>query len=248
LRWLIRHVLQSSDAIIVCADHLGTKAREISTNRTLNIHLIPNCVDSTHFVPPPPNYIRSDYRPTFVHVSNFATKKRTVDIIEAFGKQCIPSTARLIMVGDGPDRAAATDRARSLGISNRVEFIGAQSDIRPFLWEADAFVLASDDEGAPLALLEAMACGLPYVSTAWGPAATLPTGECGFVVPQRSPDALAAAITKLIKDPECRLAMGRRARYRAETDFREETYVERHLQLIRSIETHAQRFESKKRR
>jgi glycosyltransferase involved in cell wall biosynthesis len=236
LRLLIRQVLQSSDAIITCAIHLETKAQEICFPRALNIHLIPNCVDSTHFVPPPPNYVRSDSRPTFVHVSNFASKKRTVDIIEAFGEQCIPSNARLIMVGEGPDRVAATDRARSLGLSHRIEFVGSQKDVRPFLWEADAFVLASDDEGAPLVLLEAMACGLPWVSTAWGPAAMLPTGECGFVVPPRSPGLLAAAMAEVLKDPERRLAMGRRARHRAETDFREETYVERHLQLIRSLQ------------
>ena len=236
LRWLIRQVLQSSDAIIACAKHLGGKAQEICSDPTMNIHLIPNCVDSAHFVPAPPSYIRSDSRPTFVHVSNFASKKRTIDIIEAFGEECIPSDARLIMVGDGRDRIAATDRARSSGISHRVQFVGMQRDIRSFLWEADAFVLASDDEGAPLVLLEAMACGLPWVSTSWGPAAMLPTGECGFVVPPRSPRLLAAAMAELIKDPKRRLAMGRRARYRAQTDYREEIYVERHLQLIRSIQ------------
>jgi len=235
LRWLIRRVLQSSDAIIACAKHLETKAQEICSDKTLNIHLIPNCVDGTHFVPPP-NLIRSDSRPTFVHVSNFASKKRTIDIIEAFGEKRISSNARLIMVGDGRDRVAATDRARSLGISHRVEFVGLQRDIRPFLWQADAFILASDDEGAPLVLLEAMACGLPWVSTAWGPAATLPPGECGFVVPPGAPGLLADAMVELIKDPERRQAMGRRARYRAETDFQEETYVKRHLQLIRSIQ------------
>lgn len=236
LRWLIRQVLRSSDAIIACAKHLETKAQEIGFESKLNIHLIPNCVDGTHFVPPPPNYIRSDTRPTFIHVSNFASKKRTIDIIEAFGDQRI-SGARLIMVGDGVDRVAAMDRSTSLGISDRVQFVGMQKDIRPFLWEADAFVLASDDEGAPLVLLEAMACGLPWVSTAWGPAAMLPPGECGLVVPPRSPNLLADAIVELIKDPKRRQAMGRRARYRSETDFREETYVERHLNLIRSIES-----------
>ena len=182
LRWLIRQVLLSSDAIIACAKHLETKAQEICSESKLKIHLIPNCVDGAHFVPPPPNYIRSDLRPTFINVSNFSSKKRTIDIIEAFGDHRISGT-RLIMVGDGVDRIAAMDRSTSLGISDRVQFVGMQKDIRPFLWEADAFVLASDDEGAPLVLLEAMACGLPWVSTAWGPAAMLPPGECGLVVP-----------------------------------------------------------------
>jgi glycosyltransferase involved in cell wall biosynthesis len=236
LRWLIRAVLQNSDAIIACANHLITKTQDICRGRTLNIHLIPNCVDSVYFSPPPPNYTRSDSRPTFVHVSNYASKKRTVDIIEAFGNKRVPSNARLIMVGDGPDRAGAVDRAKSLGVSHRVEFVGMQNDVRPFLWDADVFVLASDDEGAPLAVLEAMACGLPWVSTAWGPAAMLPPGECGLVIPPRSPDLMAAAMAELIKDPERRLTMARRARYRAETDFREEQYVEKHLELIRSVQ------------
>jgi glycosyltransferase involved in cell wall biosynthesis len=236
LRWLIRRVLLSADAIIACANHLATKAQELCPNRPLAIELISNCVDSNYFVPPPPNFVRSDSRPTFVHVSNFAPKKRTSDIVEAFADPRMPSNARLIMVGDGPDLVPATNRARSLGVSRRIEFVGMQQEVRPFLWEADIFVLASDDEGAPLALLEAMACGLPWVSTAWGPAAILPPGECGFVVPPHSPDLLAAAMVDLIKDPERRLAMARRARYRAETDFQERAYVERHLQVIRSIQ------------
>jgi glycosyltransferase involved in cell wall biosynthesis len=236
LQWLIRKVLQSSDAIIVCATHLMKKAQEICAGQVLKVNLIPNCVDSTFFVPPPQNYVRSDSRPTFIHVSNHAPKKRTVDIIEAFSDPRIPSNAQLIMVGDGPDRAAAIERAHALGVSHRIQFVGMQKDVRPYLWEADAFVLASDDEGAPLALLEAMACGLPWVSTAWGAAAILPPGECGFVVQPKCPDELAAAMAELIRDPDRRRAMGRRSRYRAETDFREGKYVESHLELIRSLQ------------
>jgi glycosyltransferase involved in cell wall biosynthesis len=236
LRWLIRQVLEQSDAIIACANHLVIKAQEICSGRALSIQLIPNCVDSSHFVPPPATHVRADSRPTFVHVSNYASKKRTVDIIEAFADERIPSDARLIMVGDGPDRAAATERAGALGVSERVDFVGAQKDVRPFLWDADVFVLASDDEGAPLALLEAMACGLPWVSTAWGPAAMLPPGECGIVVPPRSPDRLAEAMAQLIRDHRSRHDMARRARYRAENDFPEWKYVDRHLELIRAVQ------------
>jgi glycosyltransferase involved in cell wall biosynthesis len=239
LRWLIRQVLERADLIITCAKHLGTKAQEICSNRALSVHLIPNCVDSTHFTPPPPNFVRSSARPTFVHVSNFAPKKCITDIIEAFAEPCVPSEARLIMVGDGHDHAAATDRARSLGVSNRIEFVGSQKDIRPFLWQSDVFVLASDDEGSPLVLLEAMACGLPWVSTLWGPAALLPAGECGLVVPPKSPKLLAHAMAELIANPERRLSMGRQARQRAVVDFREQTYSEKHLQVIRWLERKA---------
>ena len=235
-RWLLCQILRASDAVTTCAEHLSRKARELCAGRTLRIELIPNCVDTSLFAPPSPTYIRSNTRPTFVHVSNFASKKRTIDIIDAFADTKIPATARLVMVGDGPDRPRASHRAHELGVADRVEFVGPSKDVRPFLWEADVFVLASDDEGAPLALLEAMACGLPYVSTPWGPAAMLPPGECGLVVPPQSPALLAASMADLIENPIASRKMGLQARRRAESDFREDKYVERHLDLIREIE------------
>jgi len=235
-QWLIRQVLCHSDAIIGCAGHIVRKAQEIAGDRPLHLTLIPNCVDSNYFCTSPPYFTRTDSRPTFVHVSNFASKKRTVDIVEAFADPRVPVNTRLIMVGDGPERLAACERARTLGVLDRTEFVGMQSDVRPFLWKSDVFVLASDDEGAPLALLEAMACGLAWVSTPWGPAAMLPSGECGLVVPAHAPGQIAAAMAEIIQDPERYRAMGRRARHRAETDFREDVYVQRHLDLICVVE------------
>jgi glycosyltransferase involved in cell wall biosynthesis len=237
LRWLLRRVLQSSDVITVCADHLAQKAQELVPSRPLPIRVISNCVDVTHFTPPPPGFRTTDARATLVHVSNFAPTKRTLDILEAFGIAAIPLNSRLVMVGAGPEFAQAVERARTLGIDHRVEFVGMQEDVRPYLWQADLFVLASDSEGDPLALLEAMACGLPWIAPAWGAASVLPRGECGLVVPSRSPRLLAAAMTELINDPQRRRAMGVRARYRAETDFAEAAYFHRHLALIREVES-----------
>jgi glycosyltransferase involved in cell wall biosynthesis len=234
-RWLIRRILRAADAIIGCADHLLQKARKVCPRCALTMEMIPNCVDSSYFVPPPPGYIRLDRRPTFVHVSNFAPKKRTIDIIEAFANKIIPFDTRLVMVGDGADLSVTKELAKKFGILDRVQFVGVQKDIRPFLWDADVFVLASDDEGAPLALSEAMACGLPWVSTAWGPAAVLPDGECGLVVPPLSPCKLASAMAELIQSPQRCEEMGRNGRYRAETDFREEKYLQRHLDILRLL-------------
>jgi glycosyltransferase involved in cell wall biosynthesis len=137
------------------------------------------------------------------------------------------------MVGAGQDFKIAMERAQSFGLGSRVEFVGRQTDVRPFLWRANLFVLASDDEGAPLVLLEAMACGLPWVSTPWGVAATLPSGECGLVVPPRSPHELAAAMAELINDPGRCNEMGLQGRKRVESDFTLQKYLHEHLKLIR---------------
>lgn len=235
-RWLFRRVLQYADAITVPAIHLPAKAQELFPERPLPIQLIPNCVDIDHFVPCESSSKRSNYRPTLVHISTFTPRKRTLDIIEAFALAAISPESRLIMVGAGPDLEAAIELSRSLGMGQRVEFVGTPKDIRPFLWQADLLVMASDEESGPLTLLEAMACEIPWISTPWGIAAMLPPGECGLVVPSRSPQKLAAVIAELINDPQRRLEMGRRGRRRAELDFGEENYLAKHLRLIKQVE------------
>lgn len=241
-RWLCRKTLARTDVITVCAPHLRGKAQSLVPEKVLDVRLIANCVDTDYFTLAPPQFVRTDHRPTLLHVSNFAPKKRTGDIIQAFAQPCIPPEARLVMVGHGVDYDKAVGMAEELGVSGRVEFAGGQKDVRPFLWGADLFVLASEDEGAPLALLEAMACGLPYVSTPWGAAAQLPPGECGTVVPARSPEQLAVSLAKMLRDPQPLREMGRRGRQRAEADFAEQTYIQRHLDLVHDLENRPRRW------
>jgi L-malate glycosyltransferase len=232
LRALFRRLLRSSHDVVVCAEHLGLDAQALCPDVPLPIRVIRNCVDGDHFSPPPPQRVRSAAGSTVVHVSNFAPKKRTPDIVEAFASSHIPADARLVMVGAGRDLEAAVQRARDLGVDDRVQFVGSQKDVRPFLWDADLFVLASEAEGAPLVLLEAMACGVPWVSTPWGAAAELPPGECGLVVPAGEPDRLAAAVGELLRNPARRREMATRARQRAVADYGERQYVKRHLQVL----------------
>ena len=237
-RWLARRTLRSSDAVVVCDAALGGRVQELLPGVPLPIWLIPNGVDVQYFCPPR-IFRRSNGRPTLVHVSNFAPTKRTLDIIEAFAFAALPSASRLVMVGAGPDLPQAINRVRDLGIQNRVEFVGAVDDVRRHLWGADLFVLASDEESCPLALLEAMACGLPWIASPCGVAASLPAGECGLLVPPRSPRRLAAAMAELMSDPRRRRLMALRASRRARSDFQEDTYVQRHLELIRVVQSGA---------
>jgi glycosyltransferase involved in cell wall biosynthesis len=236
LRLLLRLLLLASDAIAMQADHLAHNAQELFPGRRLPIHLIQGCVDVNHFVPPPRSVTRTDAQPTLIHVSNFNPKKRVLDIIEAFSRASLAPNSRLVMVGTGPYLEPAVQYARELGVQDRIEFAGAKVDVRPYLWNADLFIMASDEESGPLALLEAMACGLPWVSTPWGVAATLGSGECGLIVPSRSPRTLAAAISELINDPARRHAMGIQARARAEAEFGEKKYLDRHITVLQELE------------
>lgn len=125
-----------------------------------------------------------------------------------------------LIVGDGQLRAELETRAAALGIAERVTFAGLQTDVRPFLEAMDLFLISSEHEGLPLALLEAMAMRLPVVATAVGgiPEVVEP-GVSGMLVPFGDPAALAAAAAELLADPARRAALGEAARWRVEERF-----------------------------
>lgn len=124
-------------------------------------------------------------------------------------------SCKCVVVGDGPLRQQLSDQTEALGLTGHVFFAGFQENVRPYLEVADAFVLTSHKEGLPLAILEAMACGLPCVVTSvGGNAEAVEHRVHGLVVPPGSPGEVAEALSWLIAHPEERAQMSRRARQR----------------------------------
>jgi glycosyltransferase involved in cell wall biosynthesis len=122
--------------------------------------------------------------------------------------------ASFAIAGDGPDRAALEARAATLGIGDRVRFLGHRRDVPALLASADLFVLPSLYEGLPLAVLEAMTAGVPVVATAIGGTdEVVRDGETGTLVPPADPAALAAAINRTLADRDraARLAAAARS-------------------------------------
>jgi sugar transferase (PEP-CTERM/EpsH1 system associated) len=127
---------------------------------------------------------------------------------------------RLHLVGDGEERAALERLTDELGLREYVRFHGFHDDVRPFLVDADLFVLSSVSEGIALTLLEAMAASLPVVATdVGGNREVVVPGETGLLVPPGDPAALAEGITSLLGDPSRAAAMGRAGRARAIQEF-----------------------------
>lgn len=143
---------------------------------------------------------------------------------------------RLDLVGDGPERPAI-DRLRSeLGLEDSVRVLGYRDDVAPLLAEADFFVLTSTSEGLALTLLEAMASGLPVIATdVGGNHEIVVHGQTGFLVPPRSPAAVAEAVRHLLADPDRAIAMGRAGRLRAEQSFDVRTMVARYESLYEKL-------------
>ena len=122
---------------------------------------------------------------------------------------------RLALVGDGDERPDLEALAARLGVAGAVEFLGYRRELRPLFAAADVAVLSSDNEGTPVSLIEAAAAGLPAVSTDAGGVREVVGEDTGKVVPKGDPEALAAALVELARDPARRDAMGAAARERA---------------------------------
>lgn len=120
--------------------------------------------------------------------------------------------ARLLIVGDGPLRDDLTQRAAALGLSRALLFAGLQEDVRPFLDAMDLYLMTSDFEGFPVALLEAMSMGLPVVSTSVGGIVDVLDTTSGVTTPAGDVNALADAVGLLVGDEDRRRSLGRGAR------------------------------------
>jgi glycosyltransferase involved in cell wall biosynthesis len=146
---------------------------------------------------------------------------------------------RLLIIGDGPLRAALEARIRAHGLQGRVTILGGVPDVAPYYQAADLFVLASiaRSEAFGIVQLEAMACGTPVVNTDLdsGVPYVSRDGESGLTVPPRQPAALAAAINRLLGDAALRERFGRAARDRVEREFSTDTMVARTLDLYRDV-------------
>ncbi len=133
-----------------------------------------------------------------------------------------------LVVGYGAENERLSRMAEELGLQNRVRFVGYQRDVWPWLAACDVYAVSSDWEGMPNAVLEAMGVGLPVVATAAGGTPDVVVdGETGLLVPQDDPAALAAALDRLINDPELRRTMGAAGQKRARTRFSAQQMVER---------------------
>lgn len=187
------------------------------------IEVIPNFVDLERFARQPGSELRGQLaRPEeriLTHISNFREVKRIPMVIQVFNRVVKAGVkARLLMVGDGPERVKAEQLARDLGIYEKVAFLGKQDYVEDLLSVSDLFVIPSGSETFGLAALEAMSCGVPVVSTDIGglPEVNL-HGVTGYLSPLDDVDAMSDAAIRLLSDSERLASFSRNARARAET-------------------------------
>ncbi len=206
------------------------------------IRRIPNGVDTRRFAPADPAE-RARLRamlglpggPVAIYSGRLAPEKGPDVLLDAWAEARRLSVAgTLCLVGEGPDLAALRARAVRLGVAGSVRFPGACTDVAAWLRAADAFVLPSRAEGLSVALIEAMACGLPVVATDVGGTRDA-AGEGALLVPPERPAEIAEALAAVLAGGERARALGEAGRARAVERYGIERVAARHLELYAEV-------------
>jgi N-acetyl-alpha-D-glucosaminyl L-malate synthase BshA len=201
---VISFCLNQSDEVTAVSESLKKDTlAHFSTTR--NIHVIPNFIAVNEDFPQVDLEIRSKYaepdEKIVCHISNFRRVKRIEDVVTVFAKLLDRMKAKLILVGDGPERSLAEKMARDLKICSHVLFIGKVRDTSPVLKISDLFLLPSETESFGLAALEAMAQAVPVVSSNTG---GIPEVNCdgfsGFLSNVGEVDEMAENAWKILND------------------------------------------------
>jgi glycosyltransferase involved in cell wall biosynthesis len=177
--------------------------------------------------------------PLVLAIGRLSSEKAHIDLLHAFHhlqNNDSKLNAKLLIVGDGPERERLEAAARSPGMAERVHFAGQISDVKPYYAAADLLVLPSHSEGSPYVLLEAMAAGLPIVATAVGGVPEMVKDEeSALLVPPRDPQKMAAAIARVLKDAELARRLRLNAAALIATRYSPETYVRSLVEIYRRI-------------
>jgi N-acetyl-alpha-D-glucosaminyl L-malate synthase BshA len=203
---ITRFSIEKSDRVTAVSRFLKEETVRAFGCAGEHVQVIPNFVD-------PAVYDRARYAPALreqlggdrrvlMHISNFREIKRVRDVVRIFARVRVEVPSVLVMVGDGPDRTAAEEEARLLGVEDDVHFLGRIETVAPLLASADLFLLPSETESFGLSALEALSSGVPVVAArVGGLGEVVRDGETGFLRRVGDTESMAAAAVNALVDP-----------------------------------------------
>lgn len=208
-RLFIRKFYPLADAVI-CVSH-GVQADLAEKFRLppAMLHVIHNPVDLDRVQqmmrePVPHEWFSPDNAPVILGAGRLVASKDYPTLLAAFARLCRIRPARLVILGKGPLEAELKQYAKTLGIAGEVDFPGFQQNPWAWMRAADLFVLSSKWEGLGNVVIEALACGVPVVSTdcSTGPAEILDDGRLGYLAPVGDPEMLARLMERVLSNPD----------------------------------------------
>jgi L-malate glycosyltransferase len=229
--------IQSSDRVTAVSKFLKERTEE-TFRITKPIEVIYNFVDPKVFAP------RRGHGPrlappgakVLMHASNFRPVKNIPAVIQVFSEVRKRLPAKLVMVGDGPEKAGAEQLARELGIQRDVLFLGNQDCMEELLPLADVFLLPSSSESFGLVALEAMSAEVPVVaSTAGGIPEVVEHGVTGYLHAPGHTEGFVTSVLKLLTNEPLRRRMGHRGRQVAKDRFDQDAMIDRYVKVYESL-------------
>lgn len=213
--------INQSDGVTAVSEYLKDETYERFDIKK-EIKVIPNFIDLDRFKKSDKNHFKKAICPedekVVVHVSNFREVKRVPEVISVFNRVIQEGIkAKLLLVGDGPDRQRAEQRCRELGICDEVRFLGKQDQVEDILSIADLFLIPSGSETFGLAALEAMSCSVPVVSSNIGGLPEVNVhGETGYLCDLDDTDCMGKYAIKILSDDDLHKELATNARKQAE--------------------------------
>ncbi|ANB01379.1 glycosyltransferase [Ectothiorhodospira sp. BSL-9] len=237
-KWLryrpMRRLYPKADGIIAVSQGVAEDIQQITGLAPERLHVVRNPVITHRLAeqasaPPPHPWLTDNGDPVIMGMGRLTRQKDFPTLMRAFARLLRKRPARLLILGDGADRSTLEDLARELGIADRLLLPGF--DPNPYAWlsRANLFVLSSAWEGSPNALTEAMALGIPVVSTDCrsGPREILQGGQYGPLVPVGDAAALADAMLEVLDSP-----LGPAYIKEAVAEYHAETSARRYLEVM----------------
>jgi L-malate glycosyltransferase len=222
---ITKFAIEQSDGVTAISNYL--KEKTLLEFQTQNeIAVIPNFVNCDLYTPfsedrqqDRARYAAPDER-ILMHLSNFRPVKRVADVVEVFARVVREIPAKLLLVGDGPDRSAAEWLVHKYAIQDHVHFLGKQESVNELLALGDLMIMPSQLESFGLAALEAMACCVPAIATSVGGVPELIDDQVtGMLFPVGAVDEMAASAVELLRDEDRLRAMGKAARRAAQQRY-----------------------------
>jgi L-malate glycosyltransferase len=236
---ITKYGLQQSNGVTAVSRFL--KQATIETFDFDDIEVIPNFICPTHYQRIENSPLREELAPSseklLVHVSNFRPVKRAIDCIEILAQVLEKDeNVNLIMVGDGPERAACQYRAKQLEISDHVNFVGKRENIADYLGIAHVFLLPSELESFGLAALEAQSCEVPVIATRIGGIPEVVTdGESGYLSEIGNIEKMGRDALKLLNDEDLRRKFGAKGRELAVSRYSTDKIIPQYIAFYEKI-------------
>jgi N-acetyl-alpha-D-glucosaminyl L-malate synthase BshA len=220
---ITRFLIDRSDAVTAVSTFLKEETEKVF-GITRPIEVIPNFVDTRHFHPREDPQERAQFAPQqeklVLHASNFRKVKNVPTVVEVFARIQAEVPARLLLLGDGPEKRNVQARIEELGISDRVRFLGQLDNMEQVMPLADLVLLPSLHESFGLVALEAMSCGTAVIATdRGGTGEFIDPGHNGFLCDPHDVDTMAETGIRLLKNDGFRQQIAEEARRDAVEKF-----------------------------